>query len=211
MTSESKATTSQSSAISTSLINPPPIFKKYFNNQDRYISYQKNNIARTIGSFLRRADDWKCLKDMHGRDHYSPDARKRHSTVLAPTNDRIAQAGKPNKQVLTYSILDTYYPILMFLAYGRYSFVDCVYDNIQIFPHDFLPPQFIHIPTQNLYDNANVDHEGEEKGAFGVIDPTLLKSMLHTIMRDVILALNRIIFYDYKVPNMRYCLYNHVN
>uniref|UniRef100_A0A915JV22 Uncharacterized protein n=1 Tax=Romanomermis culicivorax TaxID=13658 RepID=A0A915JV22_ROMCU len=41
MTSELEATTSQSSAISTSLINLPPIFKKYFNNQD-IDTYQYN-------------------------------------------------------------------------------------------------------------------------------------------------------------------------
>uniref|UniRef100_A0A915L012 Uncharacterized protein n=1 Tax=Romanomermis culicivorax TaxID=13658 RepID=A0A915L012_ROMCU len=35
--------------------------------------------------------------------------------------------------------------------------------------------------------------------------------MLHAIMRHKILALNQIIFYDYKVPNMPYCLYNHAN
>uniref|UniRef100_A0A915KXJ5 Uncharacterized protein n=1 Tax=Romanomermis culicivorax TaxID=13658 RepID=A0A915KXJ5_ROMCU len=51
---------------------------------------------------------------------------------------------------------------------------------------------------------------GDEKGTIGIIDPTLLKSLLHAIMRDKILALNQII-YDYAVPNMHSCLYNHAN
>uniref|UniRef100_A0A915IDC6 Uncharacterized protein n=1 Tax=Romanomermis culicivorax TaxID=13658 RepID=A0A915IDC6_ROMCU len=46
MTSESEATTSQSLAISTSLIHPPLIFKKYFNDQDRYVSYQKKQYRQ---------------------------------------------------------------------------------------------------------------------------------------------------------------------
>uniref|UniRef100_A0A915J3P7 Uncharacterized protein n=1 Tax=Romanomermis culicivorax TaxID=13658 RepID=A0A915J3P7_ROMCU len=46
MTSQSEATTSQSSVISTSLINPPPILKKYFNDQDRCVSYQKKQYCQ---------------------------------------------------------------------------------------------------------------------------------------------------------------------
>uniref|UniRef100_A0A915IH39 Uncharacterized protein n=1 Tax=Romanomermis culicivorax TaxID=13658 RepID=A0A915IH39_ROMCU len=82
---------------------------------------------------------------------------------------------------------------------------------MQISPHDFLPPKYIHIVMQNLYDNVNIDSEGDEKGAFRVVDPTLSRSMLHAIMLEEILALNQIIFYDYKVLNMGYCLYNQQN
>uniref|UniRef100_A0A915LBZ3 Uncharacterized protein n=1 Tax=Romanomermis culicivorax TaxID=13658 RepID=A0A915LBZ3_ROMCU len=56
-----------------------------------------------------------------------------------------------------------------------------------------------------------MDCDGDEKGAFGIIELTLSKSMLHTIMCDKIWALNQIIFYDYKVPNLHYCSYNHAN
>uniref|UniRef100_A0A915KUS5 Uncharacterized protein n=1 Tax=Romanomermis culicivorax TaxID=13658 RepID=A0A915KUS5_ROMCU len=55
MTSSSEATMSQSSGIMSSLINPPPIFRKYFNDQDRYISYQKKQHRQDDRFFF--ADD----------------------------------------------------------------------------------------------------------------------------------------------------------
>uniref|UniRef100_A0A915ILF5 Uncharacterized protein n=1 Tax=Romanomermis culicivorax TaxID=13658 RepID=A0A915ILF5_ROMCU len=106
MAGESEVTTSQASTLVSSLVNPRPMFKKFFNNQDCYIVYQRKQ---------------------HGQD--------------------------------------------------------------------------------DQFFNA----DGDEKGVFSVIDPMLSKSLLHVIMRDEILALKRIIFYNYAVPNMCFCLYNHLN
>uniref|UniRef100_A0A915KSF5 Uncharacterized protein n=1 Tax=Romanomermis culicivorax TaxID=13658 RepID=A0A915KSF5_ROMCU len=56
MTSRSEVTTSQSSQITSWLINPPPIFRKYFNVQDRYILYQKKQHCQDDRFFF--ADEY---------------------------------------------------------------------------------------------------------------------------------------------------------
>uniref|UniRef100_A0A915J4E1 Uncharacterized protein n=1 Tax=Romanomermis culicivorax TaxID=13658 RepID=A0A915J4E1_ROMCU len=53
--------------------------------QDWTAFYEFVSAPKTIVISFDQADDWKYLKDMHGRDYYSADARKTHSTVLAPS------------------------------------------------------------------------------------------------------------------------------
>uniref|UniRef100_A0A915KPH6 Uncharacterized protein n=1 Tax=Romanomermis culicivorax TaxID=13658 RepID=A0A915KPH6_ROMCU len=45
--------------------------------------YKFVSALKTIVLSFDQADDWKCFKDMHRQDFYSPDAPKMHSTVLA--------------------------------------------------------------------------------------------------------------------------------
>uniref|UniRef100_A0A915KW05 Uncharacterized protein n=1 Tax=Romanomermis culicivorax TaxID=13658 RepID=A0A915KW05_ROMCU len=47
--------------------------------------YEFVSTPKTIVIGFNQANAWKCLKDMHGRDFYSPDVVKTHSTVLAPS------------------------------------------------------------------------------------------------------------------------------
>uniref|UniRef100_A0A915JFL1 Uncharacterized protein n=1 Tax=Romanomermis culicivorax TaxID=13658 RepID=A0A915JFL1_ROMCU len=47
--------------------------------------YKFVSAPKTIVISFNQADDWKCLKDMHGCNFYSPDAHKAHSNLLAPS------------------------------------------------------------------------------------------------------------------------------
>uniref|UniRef100_A0A915KNY0 Uncharacterized protein n=1 Tax=Romanomermis culicivorax TaxID=13658 RepID=A0A915KNY0_ROMCU len=47
--------------------------------------YEFISAPKTIVISFDQADDWKCLKDMYLCKFYSPDARKTHSNVLAPS------------------------------------------------------------------------------------------------------------------------------
>uniref|UniRef100_A0A915J219 Uncharacterized protein n=1 Tax=Romanomermis culicivorax TaxID=13658 RepID=A0A915J219_ROMCU len=59
MTSESEVAMSQGSGMSTSLINPPPIFKKYINDQDRYVAIrEKAALVKTSSMYdISQIDD----------------------------------------------------------------------------------------------------------------------------------------------------------
>uniref|UniRef100_A0A915IWR1 Uncharacterized protein n=1 Tax=Romanomermis culicivorax TaxID=13658 RepID=A0A915IWR1_ROMCU len=50
--------------------------------------------------------------------------------------------------VLAYAALKAYYPLLLFLAFGRYGFIPEVYNAPALFPHDSL-------------DAAKIDHLAE--------------------------------------------------
>uniref|UniRef100_A0A915JZT0 Uncharacterized protein n=1 Tax=Romanomermis culicivorax TaxID=13658 RepID=A0A915JZT0_ROMCU len=41
-------------------------------------------------------------------------------------------------EVLAYTALNAYYPLLLFLAFGRYGFIPEVYNAPALFPHDSL-------------------------------------------------------------------------
>uniref|UniRef100_A0A915IV50 Uncharacterized protein n=1 Tax=Romanomermis culicivorax TaxID=13658 RepID=A0A915IV50_ROMCU len=50
--------------------------------------------------------------------------------------------------ILAYTALDAYYPLLLFLAFGHYGFIPELYNTPTLFPHDSL-------------DAAKVDHLAE--------------------------------------------------
>uniref|UniRef100_A0A915IKJ4 Uncharacterized protein n=1 Tax=Romanomermis culicivorax TaxID=13658 RepID=A0A915IKJ4_ROMCU len=54
--------------------------------------------------------------------------------------------------VLAYTALDTYYPLLLFLAFSHYGFVPDIYNAPPLFPH-------------NSLDTAKMDHLTETNGA----------------------------------------------
>uniref|UniRef100_A0A915KLJ9 Uncharacterized protein n=1 Tax=Romanomermis culicivorax TaxID=13658 RepID=A0A915KLJ9_ROMCU len=47
--------------------------------------YEFVSAPKTIIIGFDQADNWKCLKDMHGCNFYSSKASKMHSNVLAPS------------------------------------------------------------------------------------------------------------------------------
>uniref|UniRef100_A0A915KUG1 Uncharacterized protein n=1 Tax=Romanomermis culicivorax TaxID=13658 RepID=A0A915KUG1_ROMCU len=47
--------------------------------------YKFVSAPKTIIIGFDQADNWRCLKDMHEHEFYSPDARKTHSNMVAPS------------------------------------------------------------------------------------------------------------------------------
>uniref|UniRef100_A0A915IXM8 Uncharacterized protein n=1 Tax=Romanomermis culicivorax TaxID=13658 RepID=A0A915IXM8_ROMCU len=100
--------------------------------------------------------------------------------------------------VLAYGALDAYYLLLLFLAFGRYSFIPEVYNAPSLFPHDSL-------------DAARIDHVAETiiaafnnvplsdvlpPDAADRVYPTISQIALPPIMGDEVLSAHKFFMCD---------------
>uniref|UniRef100_A0A915IQG9 Uncharacterized protein n=1 Tax=Romanomermis culicivorax TaxID=13658 RepID=A0A915IQG9_ROMCU len=94
------------------------------------------------------------------------------------------------QDILAYAVLDAFYPILLFLAFGCYSFVPEVYHTPMLFPHDSLDAAEMDNLAEMLitaFHNLSL-MEGLPADAADRVYPTLSQVTLPAIMRDEVLS-----------------------
>uniref|UniRef100_A0A915L1J2 Uncharacterized protein n=1 Tax=Romanomermis culicivorax TaxID=13658 RepID=A0A915L1J2_ROMCU len=100
--------------------------------------------------------------------------------------------------VLAYAALDTYYPLLLFLAFGRYGFIPEVYNALAWFPHDSLDATKIDHLAETIiaaFHNVTLSDVLPPDSADRVY-PTISQIALPEIMRDEVLSAYKFFMYD---------------
>uniref|UniRef100_A0A915KUX5 Uncharacterized protein n=1 Tax=Romanomermis culicivorax TaxID=13658 RepID=A0A915KUX5_ROMCU len=102
-----------------------------------------------------------------------------------------------------YATLDAYYPLLLFLAFGRYSFIPEVYNAPALFPHDSLDAaQIDHLAEMVIATFHNVAlSDVLPAHSANRVYPTILQIALPAIMRDEVLAAYKFFMFDCTSSN----------
>uniref|UniRef100_A0A915IQC9 Uncharacterized protein n=1 Tax=Romanomermis culicivorax TaxID=13658 RepID=A0A915IQC9_ROMCU len=101
-------------------------------------------------------------------------------------------------EILAYAALDTFYPILLFLTFGRYGFIPEVYNAPTLFPQDSLDAAEIDHPAETLiatfHNIALMDVL--PTNAVDKIYPTISQIALPATMRDEVLSTYQFFMFD---------------
>uniref|UniRef100_A0A915J6Z3 Uncharacterized protein n=1 Tax=Romanomermis culicivorax TaxID=13658 RepID=A0A915J6Z3_ROMCU len=100
--------------------------------------------------------------------------------------------------VLTYSTLDAYNRLLLFLAFGHYGFIPKAYNAPGLFPHDSLDAAKIDHLTETImatFHNVPLSEVLTANSANRVY-PTISQIALPPIMRDEVLSAYKFFMFD---------------
>uniref|UniRef100_A0A915IZQ2 Uncharacterized protein n=1 Tax=Romanomermis culicivorax TaxID=13658 RepID=A0A915IZQ2_ROMCU len=158
-----------------------------------------NSTMFVFETFTATLEDWTALFSLVDGEHtivVSFDGAKDWAGIYALLGTQFqTDCQKKNKDPVTsflqsdvfaYAALDTYYPLLLFLAFGRYGFIPKVYNTPALFPHDFLDAAEIdHLAKTIIAAFHNVAlSDVLPPDCADRVYPTISQAALPAIMRD---------------------------